>query len=154
MSKKSAPAKRYDSQTMFTQHFSCLINISSIQCITPNSNAFNTGSRIILCRLFYFPRFGGNGVNTQPGKICMFFGCSLNIEKSIVRFIINYPLKIKRHFTGMIISPHAGFSIWNFASSRNIIPSIGPVINGMQQQSLVFWIGTEIRLIKNGIQNS
>jgi hypothetical protein len=62
--------------------------------------------------------------------------------------MVDDTLQIKTYFPYMIIAPHARFPIWDFTAFRNIVPSIGPVIYGMQQKTLVFRIKTDIGLFK------
>src|SRR5206468_8207792 len=78
---------------------------------------------------------------------------SCDVEKSIICFMVDHPLNIQSHFACMIIAPHTGFSVRDFTSRRNVIPSIGTMIDGMQQQSLMRLAHAQIRLIKDGFYN-
>jgi hypothetical protein len=47
----------------------------------------------------------------------------------------------------VIISPHTGFTVWNLTSFRDIIPAIGPVIYGMQQNPFMIRLGAQIGFV-------
>src|ERR1044071_3112127 len=53
----------------------------------------------------------------------------------------------------MIIAPHRTFAIGHFLAAVEIIPAIWPMINGMKEQALMFWIGRKVRLLQKGVEN-
>ena len=44
---------------------------------------------------------------------------------------------MKRGFAQVIVAPHAGFTAGDFTTGGNMIPAIGAVINGMEEETLV-----------------
>src|ERR1043166_957798 len=73
-------------------------------------------------------------------------------EKRVV-FPIRQPPNEQRELERMIIAPHAGLAARHFATRRHVVPSVRAMINGVQQQALVFPIGGEIRLVEKRVRN-
>ena len=57
---------------------------------------------------------------------------SYAIEEGIIIFIVDYALKINANFAGMVIAPHARFTIWNFTSFWGVVPAIWAMVDGME----------------------
>ncbi|MDB6027473.1 MAG: hypothetical protein JWM68_3696 [Verrucomicrobiales bacterium] len=52
----------------------------------------------------------------------------------------------EREFHRMIVAPHRGFAAGDFAAFGNVIPAVGAMVNGMEQESFVGRVGREIRV--------
>src|SRR2546425_1052807 len=74
-------------------------------------------------------------------------------EKGEIRQAFSDAQHIKRGFAGVIISPHGGFAAGHFASARNKIPPVGPVIYGVQYKALVPRIIADVRLAEQSVQH-
>src|SRR6187455_1934104 len=72
------------------------------------------------------------------------------LEERVV-FSVGEPADQEGQLNGVIIAPHAGLAARDLAARRDVIPAVGPVIYAVQQQSLVFPVGGEIRLGEQGI---
>ena len=56
----------------------------------------------------------------------------------------------QRQLARVIIAPHRRLAAGNAAAFRHVIPAVWPVINAVQQQALMLFIGGEIRLVGHG----
>jgi hypothetical protein len=48
----------------------------------------------------------------------------------------------------MVVAPHAGLAVGNLCSGRNVVPSVRPVINAVQQQPFVIGLEGEIGFLE------
>ena len=57
---------------------------------------------------------------------------------------------MKRGFAQVIVAPHAGFTAGDFTTGGNMIPAIGAVINGVEEEALVIRGHAEISVGQQG----
>ncbi len=48
----------------------------------------------------------------------------------------------------MVIAPHRRFAARHLLSRRNVVPTVGPVVNGVEQQAFVARVGGKIRFLQ------
>src|SRR5262245_47707278 len=76
-------------------------------------------------------------------------GRSFRIKEGWIRSAICLSQEQQRQLASMVVSPHRTFAAGNFLARRNVVPAVWPMINRMQNQSLVLRFDREIRLIEN-----
>ena len=74
-------------------------------------------------------------------------------EKGVVWFVFDDALEIEGQLTSMVVAPHRRFAARDPAAFGNMVPTIGTVINRMQDEPLMFRIGRKIGLRKDGVRN-
>src|ERR1017187_1963272 len=53
----------------------------------------------------------------------------------------------------MIIAPHARFAAGHLASRRNVVPTIGAMVDAVENQTLVLRIRAQVRLVEQRVKN-
>ena len=53
-------------------------------------------------------------------------------------------------FAGVVIAPHGAFAVGDSLAGVDVIPAVGPVIDGMEEESLVVGIGGEVGFGEQG----
>src|SRR5215210_6454675 len=79
---------------------------------------------------------------------------ALASEKRQIRFLLDNPFHVKRHFARVIVAPHARLSARHFPARRNVVPAIWPMINRVHEQTLMLCVGWEVSLVKKSSQHS
>lgn len=57
---------------------------------------------------------------------------------------------MKSRFAQVIVAPHAGFTAGDFAAGGNVIPAIGAMINGVEEETLMIRGHAEISVGQQG----
>src|SRR5215813_2624719 len=69
-------------------------------------------------------------------------------EEGVVGPILREPSDVQGKLSYMIVAPHAGFSARHFAAGRYIIPAVGPMVHGVEQQAFVMRLLRQIGLVE------
>lgn len=144
---------------MILQKTCALLGCIISECVAPDGNSMDTGGTVVLCRFLQRPRLCRNRVEAEAGEIFRRFGghgsadqfqtesrlmagSSVDSsEKRAVGLAFDDPLQIKRDLARVVISPHARFTVGNEAFYGYMIPPVGPVIDGVQDEAMMACIG-------------
>ena len=69
-------------------------------------------------------------------------------EKSWVAFSLGLARDQHRQFASVVIPPHGALAIRDLLTRRDVVPAVGPVVDGVQEQALMVRVGRKIRLIE------
>src|SRR5262249_41767180 len=75
-------------------------------------------------------------------------------EEGQVRRVFGEALHIERRFARVIVAPLARLTARNPGAWRHVVPTVRPVIDGMQQQPLVVRIDAHIRFIEDRFEHA
>ena len=68
-----------------------------------------------------------------------------------IHFAFRFPLYEQGKLHQVVVAPHGGLAAGYLTTSRNIVPPVGLMVYGMQEQTLMARVGREIRWVQQGI---
>jgi len=70
-----------------------------------------------------------------------------------VRFFLVDALEVERDFAEVVVSPHAGFAAGDLAVLGDVVPAVGAVIDGVQEDALMIRIDAQIGFVEEGVEH-
>jgi hypothetical protein len=61
---------------------------------------------------------------------------------------VGEPVDEQTQLQKVVVAPHAGLAVGDFRVRRNVVPSIGAMVDAVQEQPLVLRISRKIRFLQ------
>jgi hypothetical protein len=78
-------------------------------------------------------------------------GHSRSLPEYQVGTVLNHAQKVQRHLARVIIAPHASFAARHAIRIRRRVPTVGPVIDRVQDQALMVGVRTQVGLVEERV---
>lgn len=53
----------------------------------------------------------------------------------------------------MVVAPHGAFAVADFLAGGDVVPTVGAMVDGVQDEALVFGVGGEVGFVEEGFGN-
>ena len=75
-----------------------------------------------------------------------FFG-SVMFEEEIF-LAVGFAPDEEGEFAGMVVAPHGAFAVGDGLAFVDLVPAVGAMVDGVEEEALVFWVFGEIRRLE------